>query len=81
MISRTGGRGAVTPYEKVALKDVIYLGTNEKVTVRARYEPWPGMYSKSTARNDYLRRRENLSKLIRSLLLSVPLPQPHPRGQ
>ncbi|KAH7108568.1 bilirubin oxidase precursor [Auriculariales sp. MPI-PUGE-AT-0066] len=44
IISRTGGRGAVEPYERVALKDVVYLGTNERVKVRARYEPWDGQY-------------------------------------
>ncbi|KAH7089359.1 bilirubin oxidase precursor [Auriculariales sp. MPI-PUGE-AT-0066] len=44
IVSRTGGRGAVEPYERVALKDVVYLGTNEKVQVRARYEPWDGQY-------------------------------------
>ncbi|KAH7108533.1 bilirubin oxidase precursor [Auriculariales sp. MPI-PUGE-AT-0066] len=44
IISRTGGRGAVQPYELVALKDVVYLGENERVQVRARYEPWDGQY-------------------------------------
>lgn len=31
--SRIGGRGVVTPYEQAALKDVVYLGTNEQVEV------------------------------------------------
>ena len=31
--ARTGGRGAVMPYEAAALKDVVYLGTNEQVDV------------------------------------------------
>lgn len=31
--SRVGGRGVVTPYEAAALKDVVYLGTNEQVEV------------------------------------------------
>ncbi|KAH7089363.1 bilirubin oxidase precursor [Auriculariales sp. MPI-PUGE-AT-0066] len=44
IVSRTGGRGAVEPYELVALKDVVYLGTNERVKVRARFEPWDGLY-------------------------------------
>jgi bilirubin oxidase len=41
---RTGGRGAVTPYEAAALKDVVYLGTNERVEVIANYAPWSGVY-------------------------------------
>ena len=44
VISRTGGRGAVTPYEAAALKDVVYLGTNERVEIVADYAPWPGIY-------------------------------------
>jgi bilirubin oxidase len=42
--SRIGGRNKVMPYEAVALKDVVWLGPNEKVTVLARYAPWDGVY-------------------------------------
>ncbi|KAJ9656091.1 hypothetical protein H2201_008642 [Coniosporium apollinis] len=44
LISRVGGRGAVQPYEAVALKDVVWLGTSETVRVIARYAPWDGLY-------------------------------------
>jgi bilirubin oxidase len=44
VISRTGGRGQVLPYEQSALKDVVWLNTNEKVRVIARYAPWDGLY-------------------------------------
>lgn len=44
IVSRSGGRGAVMPYEKVALKDVMWLDTNEKIDVVARYAPWDGIY-------------------------------------
>jgi bilirubin oxidase len=43
-IFRSGGRGAVQPYEAVALKDVIWLGPGETVRVIARYAPWSGLY-------------------------------------
>ena len=43
-MSRQGGRGRVEPYERVALKDVVLLGRNEKVRVLARYAPWDGVY-------------------------------------
>ncbi|KAF2118161.1 oxidase cueO precursor [Lophiotrema nucula] len=43
IISRTGGR-PVLDYEKVALKDVVLLGTSETVRVIARYAPWDGVY-------------------------------------
>ncbi|KAL2070242.1 hypothetical protein VTL71DRAFT_13268 [Oculimacula yallundae] len=45
VLQRTGGdnRG-VEPYEAVALKDVVWLGPNEKVLVIARYAPWDGVY-------------------------------------
>lgn len=36
--SRVGGRGAVMPYEAAALKDVVYLGTNEQVEVSGLYQ-------------------------------------------
>ncbi|ORY03222.1 oxidase cueO precursor [Clohesyomyces aquaticus] len=44
MTKRTGGRGAIEPYEAVALKDVMWLGTGETVEVTARYAPWDGLY-------------------------------------
>lgn len=45
VIERTGGIGrGVQPYEAVALKDVVWLGPNEKVHVIARYAPWDGVY-------------------------------------
>ncbi|KAF2094723.1 oxidase cueO precursor [Rhizodiscina lignyota] len=45
IISRTGGqRNTVLPYEKVALKDVVWLGKGETVKVIARYAPWDGLY-------------------------------------
>lgn len=45
VISRTGGKRAVQPYEAEALKDVVWLGPNEKVKVLARWAPWDGVYS------------------------------------
>ena len=44
ILSRTGGTRPVLPYEKEALKDVVLLGENEKVTVIARYAPYDGVY-------------------------------------
>lgn len=44
LLSRDGGRGAVQPYEAVALKDVVWLGPGETVRVIARYAPWSGLY-------------------------------------
>lgn len=44
ILSRTGGKRGVLPYEKEALKDVVLLGQNEKVTVIARYAPFDGVY-------------------------------------
>jgi bilirubin oxidase len=43
IVSRSGGR-PVLEYEKVALKDVVLLGTGETVRVIARYAPWDGVY-------------------------------------
>ena len=42
--SRTDGRGVVTPYEAKALKDVVVLGPNEKVTILAQFSPHHGLY-------------------------------------
>jgi hypothetical protein len=46
VIKRTGGkRGAkVYNYESAGLKDVVWLGAGETVTVEAHYAPWPGLY-------------------------------------
>ncbi|PVH83779.1 hypothetical protein DL98DRAFT_585247 [Cadophora sp. DSE1049] len=45
VMSRSGGKKrGVLPYEAVGLKDVVWLGPNEKVTVLARYAPWDGVY-------------------------------------
>lgn len=44
IVSRVGGTRPVLPYEKVALKDVVWLSTNEEVNVIARYAPWDGLY-------------------------------------
>lgn len=44
ILSRTGGKRPVLDYEKEALKDVVLLGENEKVTVIARYAPYDGVY-------------------------------------
>ncbi|KAK4897525.1 hypothetical protein LTR27_004669 [Elasticomyces elasticus] len=46
VISRTGGR-PVLAYEKVALKDVVWLNTGETVRVIARCAPWDGLYMAS----------------------------------
>jgi bilirubin oxidase len=44
VISRTDGKRPVLPYEAAGLKDVVLLGTNEKVQVLAKYAPWDGVY-------------------------------------
>lgn len=44
VVSRSGGRNSVLPYEAAALKDVVLLGTNEKIHVLAKYQPWDGVY-------------------------------------
>ncbi|KAL0941611.1 bilirubin oxidase, partial [Colletotrichum truncatum] len=44
VIKRVNGRGAVMPYEYNGLKDVVWLGPGETVTVEAHYAPWPGVY-------------------------------------
>ncbi|THX27111.1 oxidase cueO precursor [Aureobasidium pullulans] len=44
IISRTDGDRGVLPYEKTALKDVVWLNKNERVQVLARYGPWDGLY-------------------------------------
>jgi bilirubin oxidase len=44
IISRVGGKRGIQSYEAEALKDVVWLGPNEKVTVLAQYAPWDGVY-------------------------------------
>ncbi|OCK82578.1 Cupredoxin [Lepidopterella palustris CBS 459.81] len=44
ILSRTGGRGTVLPYEAAGLKDIVYLGPGESAQVIARYAPWDGVY-------------------------------------
>ncbi|KAL9944218.1 hypothetical protein D7B24_009520 [Verticillium nonalfalfae] len=45
VIKRTGGkRQKVYNYEAEGLKDVVWLGPGETVTVEAHYAPWPGVY-------------------------------------
>ncbi|KAH8886064.1 Cupredoxin [Thozetella sp. PMI_491] len=44
VVSRTGGRNAVQPYEAAALKDVVWLDTGETVRLEAHYAPWDGLY-------------------------------------
>ncbi|KAH7041563.1 Cupredoxin [Microdochium trichocladiopsis] len=44
VVKRVDGRGQVMPYEAAGLKDVVWLGPNEKVTVEAYYAPWDGVY-------------------------------------
>ena len=43
-MNRFDGKRPVLDYEKVALKDVVLLGVNEKVQVLAKYAPWDGVY-------------------------------------
>ena len=43
-LKREKGRGAVMPYESAGLKDVVWLGPGETVTVEAHYAPWDGVY-------------------------------------
>ncbi|KAH9866213.1 hypothetical protein J1614_008779 [Plenodomus biglobosus] len=44
VLSRTGGRNAVRPYEAAGMKDVVWIAPNETVRVVARYAPWKGVY-------------------------------------
>lgn len=46
VLSRTGSDTArgVEPYEAAGLKDVVWLGRHETVTVEAHYTPWDGVY-------------------------------------
>jgi bilirubin oxidase len=44
VLSRTGGRNEVLPYEAAGMKDVIWIAPGETLKVVARYAPWPGVY-------------------------------------
>jgi hypothetical protein len=44
VISRTGGKRGVLPYEATSLQDVVWLDVGETVRVIARFAPWPGLY-------------------------------------
>lgn len=44
IISRTGGRGSLAPYETAGLKDIVLLQPGETARVLAVYGPWNGMY-------------------------------------
>jgi bilirubin oxidase len=44
VLSRSGGRNSVMPYEATGLKDVVWLGRGETLTVEAHYQPWTGAY-------------------------------------
>lgn len=43
VLSRTGGRNTVLPYESAGMKDVVWLAGGETVQVVARYAPWDGV--------------------------------------
>jgi bilirubin oxidase len=44
ILSRTGGRNMVMPYEAAGMKDVVWVAPGEVVRVVARYAPWKGVY-------------------------------------
>ncbi|KNG45471.1 bilirubin oxidase [Stemphylium lycopersici] len=44
ILSRTGGRNTVMPYEAAGMKDVVWIAPGEVVRVVARYAPWKGVY-------------------------------------
>jgi FtsP/CotA-like multicopper oxidase with cupredoxin domain len=44
VLSRTGGRNDVMPYEAAGEKDVVWIAPGESVRVVARYAPWEGVY-------------------------------------
>ncbi|KAK1252254.1 hypothetical protein MKX08_003441 [Trichoderma sp. CBMAI-0020] len=44
ILSRSGGRNTVEPFEKVALKDVALLGPRETVTIAVIFAPFVGVY-------------------------------------
>ena len=44
VVSRTGGRRGLLPYETAGLKDVVLLEPGETVQLLAYYGPWDGVY-------------------------------------
>ena len=42
ILSRKNGR-EVQPYEQVAMKDIVVLGPDERVTVRIKFAPYNGL--------------------------------------
>ncbi|KAI4627053.1 uncharacterized protein J4E87_004395 [Alternaria ethzedia] len=44
VLSRTGNRNEVMPYEAAGTKDVVWIAPGEVVRVVARYAPWAGVY-------------------------------------
>ncbi|KAL7907432.1 Cupredoxin [Trichoderma velutinum] len=44
IVSRSGGRNTVEPYERVALKDIAVLGPQETVTIAVTFAPFSGVY-------------------------------------
>jgi hypothetical protein len=72
----------VRPYEAVALKDVVWLNTNEEVNIIARYAPWDGLYMVSDVkpfRSDRVARVFeifDISKLCCGDANSTPVPLP-----
>jgi bilirubin oxidase len=63
IVSRTGSRG-VRPYEAVALKDVVWLNTNEEVNIIARYAPWDGLYMVSNVQPFHSNRVTHVSDVF-----------------
>jgi bilirubin oxidase len=43
VLSRTGGRNELLPYEAAGMKDVVWISPGEIVKVVARYAPWKGV--------------------------------------
>jgi hypothetical protein len=42
--NRSEGRDGLEEYEKDAIKDIAFLGSNEVVEVLVKYQPYPGLY-------------------------------------
>ncbi|KAK4906163.1 hypothetical protein LTR49_024649 [Elasticomyces elasticus] len=43
ILSSEKGRGALEPYEQVAMKDVVVLGPDERATIRVKFAPYNGL--------------------------------------
>jgi len=54
----------VRPYEAVALKDVVWLNTNEEVNIIARYAPWDGLYMVSNVQPFHSNRVTHVSDVF-----------------